>query len=580
VQAQRQADGAWQLATRFDVPANAPASGAVRHGNRVIWQLELHEDTQGELIAFDLTMRAAQQSAQALQQPPAQASAGLNAAPEASVQSVDRASNEAWPTADEGERNWHLQEIPALEIGERPADIPRKVAQLAEDTQTWRASFPRNVWRVFAMALVAASVYALLWARSQWHASGSLAALSEGIMGWLIACGLLALSIHAWTKRWHLVVQDASFAVDTSSSLRRRVREFGALQAQPLRLELIYEVQNNRSDENLFFSVVMPGSAGTSKVALTPALPGSTAARALAHHFWQALAHRRMRFAAPHDEKTVAIGPTALQRLSAWLGLLIVSALYFFITALSPQLRWADALQPRILWAQASDQVKRLSPQQIVRSYKRDTLITGHRDGHVQMVEAALASGADPNALNDEGLPLLIQAAGLGQTDIVQTHIKHGADANIRNLADPNKYGDTALLVAFYKGQLSTAQQLLASGADLRAKNRWDWGALHMAAQGECIPCLEWLIQQGFSPNEPAPASRGETPVMLAAGRNKLSTLQWLADHGGDLQQKDPYGHNALGWAEFFKRQETAAWLRTQGLTTEKAEPTWPQSAR
>ena len=59
-----------------------------------------------------------------------------------------------------------------------------------------------------------------------------------------------------------------------------------------------------------------------------------------------------------------------------------------------------------------------------------------------------------------------------------------------------------------------------------------------------------------------AHASRGETPAMLAAGKGQVEALEWFVNHGADLDEKDPYGKNALDWAIFFHRENTEIWIR------------------
>ena len=120
---------------------------------------------------------------------------------------------------------------------------------------------------------------------------------------------------------------------------------------------------------------------------------------------------------------------------------------------------------------------------------------------------------------------------------------------------------DTALLRAFYGGHLAVAQRLVQAGASLQARNRWDWGPVHMAAQSGCVPCLDWLKEQGQSLTEPAPASRGETPAMLAAAKGRIPVLEWLEQQRVDLWGRDPHGKNVLDWARFRQQQETEQWL-------------------
>ncbi len=563
VRPEQLADGSWRLATRFDVPANAPANGVVRHGNSVVWQIELHEAKQAELAAFRMQIRAAHQPPLTWSAAPLKKDDAVQA-DASSIENDARASTSRWPTADEGEAPYHLREIEALNIGEQPQSLACSIVLLEENSQLWRAVFPRKAWRVWAFVLAAASVIMSWKARQYWHADHALTSMLEGFLGWLFACILFVASLHALTKRWHLVVHDTSFAVDKSSALFKSVQEFGAAQAQPLLYSLVYQTSGAGQQRIWHFSAVIQDTFQGSKVAITPALPGAQTCAALVHHFRHALAHRRMRFAAPNDEVYSGLGPTARQRLSASFAVMGIASLFVVFMTISPKTQLTDGLKPGVITDQISQQLERLHPRNIMRSHKRDALLKAHRANQPEQLAKALGGGADPNALDDDGMPLLIDAARSGHLDIVRTYLQHGANVNIRHTANPNNYGDTAMLVAMYRNQWPTAQLLLASGADLIAKNRWDWGALHMAAQGDCIDCMPWLITQGFSPNEPAPASRGETPVMLAAARNKLAGLQWLVAHGGSLEQKDPHGHNALAWADFFKRSDTANWIRAQ----------------
>ena len=569
-------DGSWYLATIFDVPANAPATGAVRHGHSVVWQIELHETREGQLMSFELQMRAAAQPPLTWLTPQERATQqaafdALDAIPSNSSQAFASASDALpykWPSADAGERSFDLREIAPLDIGEQPAALARSIVHLEENTRLWRAVFPRKLWRFWALILAAASIAVVWQARGLWHANGATGSAVEGLLAWLLACGLIIASLHAWTKRWHLVVQDQGFTVDKGSALFKHRQEFSAHQSQPLRYSLVYETSGSGQEQIWHFSATIPEGSHGRKIAITPALAGASSCAALVHHFWLALAHRRMRFTAPGDEAQSGLDVSQAQRLSAWLTVVVVAVLLLIFTFLSPKTQLSDAFKPLVITDQAKQQLQRLHPQNIMRASKRDALLKAHRANLAQELALALANGADSNALDDDGMPLLIDAARSGHIELVRVYLQHGANVNIRHTANPNNHGDTALLIALYRNHWPTAQLLLASGADLRAKNRWDWGALHMAAQGDCIICMQWLMSQGFSPNEPAPASRGETPVMLAAGRNKLATLQWLVEHGGSLTQKDPYGNHALAWAEFFKKSETAAWIRQQNMTS------------
>ncbi|AFU47072.1 ankyrin [Acidovorax sp. KKS102] len=156
---------------------------------------------------------------------------------------------------------------------------------------------------------------------------------------------------------------------------------------------------------------------------------------------------------------------------------------------------------------------------------------------------------------------MLMLAAHRGQLARVEALLQAGAQPDLRQTAKDSERGDTALLRAFYGGHLVVAQRLVQAGASLQARNRWDWGPVHMAAQSGCVPCLDWLKEQGQSLTEPAPASRGETPAMLASAKGKVAVLRWLDEQGVDLSQKDPHGKSALDWARWGGQQAAQEWL-------------------
>ncbi len=87
-------------------------------------------------------------------------------------------------------------------------------------------------------------------------------------------------------------------------------------------------------------------------------------------------------------------------------------------------------------------------------------LITASRAGHTERVKALLASGADVNAKDKDGVPAFMVAAMNGHTETVKALMAAGADVNAK---DNN--GDTALMVAEKKGHSYIVQLLKRAGA-------------------------------------------------------------------------------------------------------------------
>ena len=89
--------------------------------------------------------------------------------------------------------------------------------------------------------------------------------------------------------------------------------------------------------------------------------------------------------------------------------------------------------------------------------------MTASQNGHLDVVRALIAKGADVNAKND-GLTALLLASQAGHDDVVQALLDGGADVNAGGLG-------TALMWASAGGHIHVVQSLIAKGADVNAKD-------------------------------------------------------------------------------------------------------------
>jgi Ankyrin repeats (3 copies)/Ankyrin repeats (many copies) len=103
--------------------------------------------------------------------------------------------------------------------------------------------------------------------------------------------------------------------------------------------------------------------------------------------------------------------------------------------------------------------------------------------GRLAAVKALLRHGADPNAVDERGTPLL-RALLQGSADIATVLLDQGADPNVRSPAD----GYTALMAVsgvmiVYPERENLIRRLIAAGADVNAGDTYGNTALHGVAR-------------------------------------------------------------------------------------------------
>lgn len=176
------------------------------------------------------------------------------------------------------------------------------------------------------------------------------------------------------------------------------------------------------------------------------------------------------------------------------------------------------------------------------------------RRNRPRIVQLLLELGADPNARDatgatalttasevgaDPGIVAALAAAGLKPDLLTVVNMGRYDEAEAMLRDDPSRIGpdgaDTiALHVAVNRRNLATIRWLLAHGIDVNAKRRmWDINhtALHMTIESGAIEITRLLLDAGADPNV----------------------------------RDDRHHASALGWAEFFGREEMAELIREKG---------------
>lgn len=515
---QRTADGGLRLSARFELPADSPTHGSQRSGERVDWRLELlHGPGSMAELTYDLPVQAAPRSFEG----------GDGELPDR----FDRRA--AWK-----------QVVPIAPLSqaededEGPLLVPHAVT-LQETPQAWHYEFTQGGWR-WAAGLVLAGLVLEAAINGRLGAQGLV--LPHGFFAAGAWIGLAAFALHAATRRWSLTVQDGGITARRHSWLWSRADTVPGDASRTLVHKLLYATGSGASEHR--YHAVYARGAGDTLVRLTPGLGGEAAATALGQSLAQAWAHRRGRFAAGMQRPA-----RAQHSRPAWGALLVLALVVWWVVG------------PKGGTARRTPAAQAAAPAAVSYSAVDGRLLDAQNASDAAALRASLAAGANHDLLAPNGSSVLMLAAHRGQMEHIEALLAAGAKPDLRQTQKDSELGDTALLRAFYGGHLAAAQRLVQAGAGLSARNRWDWGPVHMAAQSGCIACLEWLAAQGQPLDEPALASRGETPTMLAAGRGRVQALQWFEARGIDLARKDPYGKTALDWARFKQQPEAERWL-------------------
>jgi uncharacterized protein len=194
-------------------------------------------------------------------------------------------------------------------------------------------------------------------------------------------------------------------------------------------------------------------------------------------------------------------------------------------------------------------------------------------NGNAALVEHLLNAAANPNTPIATGETPLMTCASTGTTEAVRLLIARGADVNAK---EPSQ-NQTALMWAAAERHPDEVRTLIEHRADLQARTRKGFTALHFAAREGDLESTRSLLAAGVDINirsQPdgigKPASRGEgargggprpggpsyemtvsagsTPLLVATVRAQVPLALFLLDQGADPNVEDA-GFTPLHWA-------------------------------
>ncbi len=170
------------------------------------------------------------------------------------------------------------------------------------------------------------------------------------------------------------------------------------------------------------------------------------------------------------------------------------------------------------------------------------------------VIKSLLARGLDPNLIEaergDTGLILALRENSMKVFELLLNASGIDIEAKATN-------GDTALMIASYKGNKHAVQALIAKGAEV---NRPGWTPLHYAAAIGNNEIVQILLDRSAYIDAESPNKT--TPIMMAARGGHIYTVKLLLDEGADATLKNELGMTAIDFAEKHEFKDIA-----EGLT-------------
>lgn len=168
-------------------------------------------------------------------------------------------------------------------------------------------------------------------------------------------------------------------------------------------------------------------------------------------------------------------------------------------------------------------------------------------------VQRLVDSGIDPNLADptrgENGLVIAIREDSMRVFGILLRDPRTRVD-------QPAANGNTALMMAAFKGNRQAARALLERGA---AVNRPGWTPLHYAAASGDTAIAALLIDHKAGLDARAPT--GATPLIMAAQEGKEEIVRLLLARGANPFLLDNYKRTALRVAELAEQREIAQLL-------------------
>jgi ankyrin len=199
----------------------------------------------------------------------------------------------------------------------------------------------------------------------------------------------------------------------------------------------------------------------------------------------------------------------------------------------------------------------------VADKYQKTALHYSARNGHKATTALLLEKGSAVNAKDGKNKTPLDYAIAKKRTEVIELlRAKSGKTTKELLAADD-------IFAAAEVGDVESIKKLLAGGADVNAKNKGGYTALHLAAKRGQAAAAKALLEA--KADIAAASKSGKTALHYVAYYNgNLDLSKALLDAGAAVNAKDGKNKTPLDYALSKKRTELAELLRSKGGKTTK----------
>ncbi|MGC1244975.1 MAG: ankyrin repeat domain-containing protein [Spirulinaceae cyanobacterium] len=183
------------------------------------------------------------------------------------------------------------------------------------------------------------------------------------------------------------------------------------------------------------------------------------------------------------------------------------------------------------------------------------------KEGDIAGVKSYLEKGGDPNVEGFDGITPLYLAIDAGNFPIVQILVEYEVDVN-KKLDDSHFLDFTPVIQAAYKGHYDIVEFLLTNGAEKD---------IYISAILGEVEAIQRYVEAGRDVNARRskgtgkPRLGGKTLLHLASWRDSLAAVEFLLEHGAEIDARDDEGYVPLHSAATCNNKNVVQLLIKQG---------------